>query len=55
MGKDEFEIKRNAPAREDLILKYMTLQEAEVARTRLKCDRCATILGNIKMLQKRGL
>ena len=54
LGKDEFEIKRNARAREDLILKYMTLQEAEVARTRLKCDGCTTILGNIKMLQNAG-
>lgn len=54
LGKDEFEIKRNAQAREELILKYMTPQGAEVARTRLKCDRCATILDNIKMLQNAG-
>ncbi len=54
LGKDQFEIKRNAQAREDLILKYMTPEEAAVARTRLKCDRCATILENINMLQNAG-
>lgn len=34
--------------------KFMTPAEAEVARERLKCDRCATLSDNLEMLADAG-
>lgn len=54
LGATPKAIATNAAAREEIMQKFMTPAEAEVARERLKCDRCATLSANLEMLAEAG-
>lgn len=54
LGATPQAVEKNAAAREEIMQKFMTPAETEVARERLKCDRCATLSDNLEMLADAG-